>query len=192
MADIIEESKSNRATCRSCREKIDKGVLRFGAETPNAFGDGPSYQWHHLACAAGKMPAKVKEALKAFAGEVPNRAEIEAILANPPKSGKGGGAKAAANFPYAERASTSRSKCLSCEEAIEKGQLRVAVEREVDTGSFVTKGPGYLHPGCAVEFTGDDNLLEGIKANSASLAEADFSELSSALGGEGGEEAAPE
>ena len=52
MADIIEESKSNRATCRSCREKIDKAVLRFGAESPNAFGEGPSYQWHHLACAA--------------------------------------------------------------------------------------------------------------------------------------------
>ncbi len=180
MADIIEESKSNRATCRTCREKIDKGVLRFGAETPNAFGDGPSYQWHHLACAAGKMPAKVKEALKAFSGEVPNRAEIDAILANPPKAK--GGAKAAAAYPYAERASTGRSKCLSCEEAIEKDQLRVAIEREVDTGAFVTKGPGYLHPGCALEFTGDEKLLEGIKANSASLSEADFSELESSLG----------
>ncbi len=185
MADIIEESKSNRATCRTCREKIEKGVLRFGAETENAFsGDGVSYMWHHLACAAGKMPAKVKEALNAFSGTVPNRAEIDAILANPPKS-KGGGKGAAAAYPYAERAATSRSKCLSCDEAIEKGTLRVAVEREVDTGSFVTKGPGYLHPGCAAEFTQDDDLLAHIKANSAALAEADFAELATGLAGEG-------
>ncbi len=174
MADIIEESKSNRATCRTCREKIDKSVLRFGAETPNAFGDGPSYQWHHLACAAAKMPAKVQEALKAFAGPVPNRAEIDAILANPPKA-KGGAAKAA--FPYAERASTGRSKCISCETPIEKDTLRIAVEREVDTGAFVTKGPGYLHPACAREFTGDEGLLEAVKANSTALSQADLAEL---------------
>ena len=74
-----------------------------------------------------------------------------------------------------------RSKCLSCEEAIEKDTLRVAVEREVDTGAFVTKGPGYLHPHCALEFTGDDELLAHIKANSAALSEGDFSELEAGL-----------
>jgi len=30
-----------------------------------------------------------------------------------------------------------------------------AVEREVDTGSFVTKGAGYLHAKCALEHEGD-------------------------------------
>ena len=34
MANIIEESKSSRATCRSCRQKIEKGTLRFGEEIP--------------------------------------------------------------------------------------------------------------------------------------------------------------
>ena len=116
MAHMIEEAKSSRATCRTCREKIEKGVLRFGEETPNTFDPGgpPSYLWHHLACAAKKRPADVKIALDAFAGNVPNRAEIDAILAAPPKLGAG----EKPPFPYAERASTGRSKCLECEEAI--------------------------------------------------------------------------
>ncbi len=37
MADVIEASPSGRATCRTCKKKIDKGVVRFGEETPNAF-----------------------------------------------------------------------------------------------------------------------------------------------------------
>ncbi len=180
MANVIEESKSNRATCRTCREKIDKGVLRFGEETVNTFSSdgGTSYFWHHLACAAGKVPAKVKEALASYTGTVPEREKLDAILAAPPKAAKGA-AKAA--FPYVERAATGRSKCMSCDEAIEKGTLRVAVEREVDTGSFSTTGPGYLHPACSLEYTKDDDLLEKIKANMPDLAEADLNELAEGL-----------
>jgi Poly(ADP-ribose) polymerase and DNA-Ligase Zn-finger region len=182
MADVIEESKSNRATCRTCRQKIEKGVLRFGEETENTFSPdgGSSYFWHHLECAAGKVPAKVKQALGVFTGTVPNREKLDAILAAPPKAAAGkGGAKAA--FPYAERASTGRSKCMHCDEAIEKGTLRVAVEREVDTGAFTTTGPGYLHPGCAAEYTGDDELIAKIKANMPDLPAADLAELAEAM-----------
>lgn len=165
MADTIEASKSNRAICRTCKLKIEKGVLRFGEETVNAFSsEGElTYQWHHLACAAGRLPAKVKAALAAFSGEVPERDALEAILANPPKAAGKAGAKA--KYPYAERASTGRSKCLACDEAIEKGTLRIAVEREVDTGAFTTTGPGYLHPACAREHTGNEALLAEIQAN---------------------------
>lgn len=185
MANVIEESKSNRATCRTCRLKIEKGVLRFGEETPNTFSadGGSSYMWHHLECAAGKMPDKVKEALAVYAGPVPDREKLEAILAAPPKaSARSGGSAPKGNYPYAERAATGRSKCLSCEEPIEKGTFRIAVEREVDTGSFSTTGPGYLHPGCARDYTGDPEILEKVKANMPSLTEADVSELSQAIG----------
>ena len=40
MAHKIEMAKSGRATCRTCREKIDKDTLRFGEETANAFDPG--------------------------------------------------------------------------------------------------------------------------------------------------------
>jgi predicted nucleic acid-binding Zn ribbon protein len=154
---MIESAKSGRASCRVCRKKIEKGELRFGEEAPNAFDPdgGSSYFWHHLACAAQKKPNELKQALAAFTGEIPNRAEIDALLqAAPP------------DFPYAERAPTGRSKCLACGTAIEKDALRVAIEREVDTGAFVTKGAGYLHLACAKGHVNDPELLGKLKAHS--------------------------
>ena len=67
MAHTIEPAKSGRASCRSCRQPIGKGELRFGEDVPNAFSDSgePSYQWHHLACAAEKKPAQFTLALAA-------------------------------------------------------------------------------------------------------------------------------
>ena len=178
MANVIEESKSSRATCRTCRQKIDKGVLRFGEETPNQFNEGEvSYFWHHLACAAGKKPLLVKEALANFTGNVPDREALEAQLA----SAKPKAAPGERPFPYAERATTSRSKCMQCDEPIDKGVLRMVVEREVDTGSFVRKGPGYLHAACAKQFTGEPELLEQMKKNTPELTSTDLEELAAAL-----------
>ncbi len=179
MPHVIEEAKSGRATCRTCRQKIDKGALRFGEETPNQFdAGGTSHMWHHLLCAAQKKGAILKPVLDAYPGEVPNRAELDAAIANPPKAS--GGPKAA--YPYAERASTGRSKCIQCDEPIAKDELRVAVEREVDTGTFTRTGPGYLHAKCALENTGDAELFAKIRANSTGLSESDAAQLQQALG----------
>ncbi len=183
MANIIEESKSNRATCRSCRQKIEKGVLRYGEEMPNAFdpeGAAASYAWHHLLCAAKKKPSDVKAALAAFSGEVPNRDEVEKVLSEAKETTK-------PPFPYAERAPSGRSKCLVCGEAIDKDDLRVAIEREVDTGSFTAKSAGYLHAACAPQHeSAQEELFPKLKANSRGLAEADLSELEQALQSAGG------
>ena len=178
MANVIEESKSARATCRTCKQKIDKGVLRFGEETPNQFNEGEvSYFWHHLSCAATQKPLLVKGALANFAGNVPDRAALEELLNNARSKTPAGERP----FPFAERASTGRSKCMQCEELIEKGSLRVAVEREVDTGSFVRKGPGYLHSSCAKEHTCDAELFEKVKKNAPELTAADLDELRQVL-----------
>lgn len=182
MAHMIEEAKSGRASCRTCKKTIGKGELRLGEEVVNAFSESGSmsYQWHHLECAAKKKPLVLEEALKTTDVNVPNRAALETEIAANKKNQKPG------NFPYAERAKTSRSTCLSCSESIEKGTLRIAVEREVDTGSFVTKGAGYLHAACAAEwipentdFEGD--LLKAITGNSTSLEPADVEALKAEL-----------
>lgn len=173
MDNVIEVAKSGRATCRTCRKKIDKGALRFGEAAENAFDPdgGMSLRWHHLECAAKQLPAKVKPALEAYGGDVPNRAEVESLLA---AGKKGGGQKA---FPYAERAPTGRSRCIECDQAIEKGTWRVAIEREIDTGSFVRTGAGYLHPACVEAQAGD--VWDEVEANSG-LDEAEQKELSGA------------
>lgn len=167
MANVIEEAKSGRASCRTCRKAIAKGELRLGVEVQTQFSDTPTVQWHHVLCAAGKHPAELKEALAAYGGEVPNRAELDQAM---DAAIRKGGAKPA-GFPYADRAPTGRAKCMQCEAAIEKGSSRVAVEREVDTGSFVTRGAGYLHPRCVAENLENvggslEDLIGGLRANS--------------------------
>jgi poly(ADP-ribose) polymerase-like protein len=167
MANVIEEAKSGRASCRTCKKTIAKGELRLGVETQTQFSDTPSLQWHHVLCAATKLPDELKAALAEYPGEVPNRAELEAAMAEAAKKG----AAKPAGFPYVDHAPTGRAKCMQCEQPIEKGALRVAVERELTIGANVTRGAGYLHPACVagnLENVGGsvDDLIEGLRANS--------------------------
>ena len=163
MAHLIEAAKSGRSTCRTCQKLIEKGALRFGFET-EGFEGNPGHIWHHLACAAKRFPTQVRELLPTFAGEVPNRAELDAVLAAP--AAKGGGVK---SFPFAERASTGRARCMECENAIEKGTFRIGVERDIEVMGVMRKGPGYYHPACATEL--GEGLMEKLKANSELPAE---------------------
>lgn len=167
MANVIEEAKSGRASCRTCKKAIAKGELRLGIEVQTQFSDTPSLAWHHAMCAAAKLPAELKEALAAYPGEVPNRAELDQAM---DEAIRKGGAKPG-GFPYADRAPTGRAKCMQCDEAIEKGSYRVAVEREIDTGTVTTRGAGYLHPRCVAENLENvggsvEDLTEGLRKNS--------------------------
>lgn len=182
MANVIEEAKSGRASCRTCKKPIAKGELRFGEEAPNAFGDAPSMRWHHLMCAAEKLPAELKDALDQYPGTVANRAELDQAMADSLAKGraKPGG------FPYADKAPTGRARCMQCSQPIDKDTLRVAVEREIDTGAMVTKGAGYMHPACVaanLEASGGDKaeLVEGLRQNSR-LVPADLDAVIAAIG----------
>jgi poly [ADP-ribose] polymerase 1 len=176
MAHTIEVAKSGRAGCRTCKNPIAKGELRFGEETANAFGEpgDMSYRWHHLKCAASKLPDELKSALATYEGDVPDREELDKLMA-----------EAAANkpppFPYADRAPTGRARCQACGEAIAKGALRVAIERELDRGMGATKGAGYLHPGCAAAYIEEqggthEKLTTELRANTR-LPDADLEAL---------------
>jgi poly [ADP-ribose] polymerase len=182
VAETIEVAKSGRSRCRVCRQPIDKGALRFGEEQQSAFAEGMQWVWHHLPCAAKKKPAQLRSALTSYAGEVPDRAALEQVLAESDKT--------ATVFPYAERASTGRSTCLQCRQPIEKGALRVATERELELGGMPRSGAGYLHPRCAPERLQRADLMEALRRNSRGLVEVDFDELArqlseSATGGGG-------
>jgi poly [ADP-ribose] polymerase len=185
MAHTIEIAKSGRASCKTCKQTIAKGDLRFGEEFVNQFSDngGTSYRWHHLACAAKKHPMALKGALEAYDGEVPDRAALDETIATSKANAK------PASFPYADRAATGRSKCMACREPIAKGELRVAVEREVDTGMFQTKGAGYMHPKCVPGWLEGDtageldaeSLLKGVEANSTTIDAAALGEIKAQL-----------
>lgn len=78
-----------------------------------------------------------------------------------------------AELPTADLAPTGRAKCIQCTQAIAKGSVRIAVLRSIDTGSFVTEGPGYLHPACASAWAeanweaGFSDLVEQVQRHSA-------------------------
>jgi hypothetical protein len=177
LAYTIEIAKSGRAQCRSCRTAIAKGELRFGEPQDGAFGDAgeASYRWHHLKCAASKVPDGLREALAGSACEVPERAELDKLLAE-------ADAKKPPPFPHADRAPTSRARCLECGEPIAKGDLRVAIEREIERGMTTTKGSGYLHPKCAATYaeghgSSHDELTASLRANTKSLSDDDLDQL---------------
>jgi poly [ADP-ribose] polymerase len=180
-ATTIEIAKSGRATCRACKKPIAKGELRFGLEGTGGFVDAstPTFMWHHLVCAAGKHPDETRAALAAYEGDIPDRAAVDAKLAEAE-------AKKPPPFPHADRAPTGRARCLECGEAIPKGALRVAIERDIERGMTTTKGAGYLHPACAaayVESQGSthDELTAAIQANTRDLSEADLAEIFSVV-----------
>lgn len=165
MAHTVEVAKSGRSTCRGCREKIEKGVLRFGEEVPNMFSEegGTAYRWWHLACAAekGKLANQVRDTLKSFDGEVPERDKLDAIIQQ----------NLHADYPFAEHAPNSRAHCRVCAETVQKGTLRIAFERVVETGMGIQRGAGYVHSTCALGYDdakalGKDGLLEALKEHS--------------------------
>ena len=154
MAHTIEVAKSGRSTCRGCRAKIEKGVLRFGEEVPNMFSEegGTTFRWWHLECAAtkGKLANEVRDALKSYPGEVPERDKLDKVIAD----------NLHADFPYAERAPNGRARCRVCSETIDKGTVRVAFQRIVETGMGVQRGAGYVHSTCTMAFEDAKNLGE--------------------------------
>lgn len=80
---LIGVSPSGRASCKGCKEKIAKGELRFGEAARNAFSESgeASMRWYHLRCAAEKKPKLFGPTLAAYTGDVPDRAALEATVA---------------------------------------------------------------------------------------------------------------
>jgi len=168
---VIEPAKSGRASCGKCREKMAKGELRFGWWTYNDFAAEERHRWYHLKCGAQARPAEFRKAYLQCTAEIEDRDAIDALLV---KHLKG-------TYPYAERAPSGRSGCLSCGDKIAKGTLRIAVETEVDTGNFVAKRPGYLHVGCGASWIGGEDLFDDLEANSPRLNDDDRDALEAGL-----------
>jgi len=183
---MIEEARSSRSRCRSCRTKIDKGVLRLGILLEGPYGTG--YLWHHLTCAAKRrfedVEAAYGEQAWAEGVAVPELDELRKLKA---KADEKKASKKLA--PYAERAPSGRSKCKHCDELIEKDSWRVALLREVVFGSQVRSAPVNVHPGCvAAEIRAEDCATEtegfeqALRANSSGVSAADIDEVLEAIG----------
>lgn len=179
MAHIIEEAKSGRAGCRTCRKPIAKGELRFGEEVENQFADGGemTHRWHHMACAAGSKTDALRVTLDSNVASVPDalRAELDKLMSE-------ADAKKPPPFPHADKAPSGRAKCQACGETIAKGEIRVAFERDIERGMQVMKGAGYLHPKCSAahfeeQGMSHDDLTDALRKNTRDLAGAELDKL---------------
>ena len=176
MPDVLEPAASGRAKCRGCREKIDKGALRFGEAVPNPFGDGDTTHWYHLMCAADARPDKLDLVLSITEHEVPSRSELERAVAAGVENPK------LALVQRAERSPSGRARCRQCRERIEKGALRVAVLNDPDP--LAMPSTSFVHLSCAPAHVGRTGLLEKLERVSTDLEPADVDELSRALADE--------
>lgn len=172
MSDVIEPAASGRAKCRRCREKIDKGALRFGERVPNAFGEGEATLWYHLTCAAEKRPEKLAAALR----ERPDAlelGELERVIADGVENPK------LSAVQRAEHAPTGRARCQHCREKIDKDALRVAYERDEEPMGMASVS--YVHAACAVAHFGRAGLLAKLYRTSPVLDDADRDALRRAI-----------
>ena len=173
MSDPIEPAATGRASCRRCREKIEKGELRFGERIPSSFGEGEQTLWYHLRCAAERLPAKLDAALAAYDGEVPERDELLRITASGKQNEK------LAMVQKVDRAPTGRAHCQQCHETIPKGDLRVAIDRDQE-GMMPTTS--YLHVRCAPAYLGSEGLKSKLERVAKALPAEDQSALAEQLG----------
>ena len=169
----VEGARSARSSCKACRKKIDKGVLRLGVMIEGPFGSG--YLWYHLKCAAKRRIEDVEAAYaeKAWdAGvEVPPIEELRKLAAESAEEKK---QKKVA--PYVEIAPSGRSKCKQCAEFVEEGAPRVVILRAVEFGNQVRNGPIAVHPKCvAAALEAPDSATEApglraaLRANSSDI-----------------------
>jgi hypothetical protein len=165
MAHKVEVAPSGRASCRGCKKTIGKGELRFGEEFASPYSEegGMSFRYWHLACAATKMANELAEALSAYDGPpIEQRAELDAVIAEHTRP----------SMPYAERASTGRARCRSCEQGIPKGALRIAFERVYDGPMGPQKVAVYVHPKCVAGYLAREKEAGGTPPEMAELVRA--------------------
>lgn len=135
---VLELAKSSRSSCQICKEKIEKGALRFGAEGDREFHSKPSYKWHHWDCALEKCdPRRIMNALDQWDGEIPDTDESLEKLSNRIKWED-------AKAPAFDIAPTNRAKCVVCRKPIEKDSIRGVV---MSSGDHSLE-KRLVHPNC--------------------------------------------
>ncbi len=161
MSNIIEKAKSGRAKCRTCGEKIEKGVYRFGEEV-NTY-DHPSFRYHHLECVAKINPVELDKVLNNTKEDISNKEELKALIVKSKKK-----------FIYGESYDyPGKLRCYYCGERIHENLIIVQEE-----GSFTTeRRETYIHVACARHAIDDDNIIETIKENKYKLKEKQMNEI---------------
>lgn len=152
-----EYAKSNRSTCKSCQSIITKDSFRIAKVVPATQFDGYMPVWHHASCMF-KMRGKINslddvegldnlrwEDQKKLRAYIEGTTPVTDSKGTEEATGGGGGG----DGEYAiENAKSSRSACKSCNEKIEKGQVRISTMVSSESSKFRGKAPAWRHAKC--------------------------------------------
>ncbi|MBA3563756.1 MAG: hypothetical protein H0W33_07055 [Gammaproteobacteria bacterium] len=177
MTHVIEHSPSGRAKCRGCDTKIGKGELRFGERRPNAFGEGEMTLWFHVPCAAYKRPEPFLEMIDDQADDLAAN-DLTVARTLKPAAEFGIEHRRVPRLDTVDRAPTSRARCRSCQELIEKDTWRIGLVF-FEEHRF---GPsGFIHAACAEAYFGTTEVLERISHFNPALDAGDIHAIEAAL-----------
>lgn len=161
MADDLpfkaEYAKSNRSSCKSCKDNISKDSLRLAKMVQSPHFDGKIPHWFHYNCFFKKIKAKASSDISGF--DSLRWDDQEKIRGKMDGGGEGGGKgtqppNSVADDLLVEYAKSSRSKCKKCKEQIDKGEVRLAKVKEPDAESSAPAGvaiPWWHHIDCFLE-----------------------------------------
>ncbi|MFX0013754.1 MAG: hypothetical protein ACFFB2_03235 [Promethearchaeota archaeon] len=163
---IIEHAKSGRASCRTCRKRLEKDEVRVGIPFTFTRPNGEeisSFRYYHVICVPYD---RIKSVLEVFPSlSIIDKEKKEKLFESLKKRekdemGKLQEKKSELKKPFLEPSKSSRGSCRICEKKIEKGILRVAEpsQIELDDGRkfFSHK---YFHMTCYIESSRDRPLL---------------------------------
>jgi len=128
--------------------------------------------WFHLACAAYKRPGAFLETLTTTAETIETRETLER------EARLGVTHRRLPRVNTAERASTGRAVCRSCQQTLQKDAWRITLVYYED-GRFVPSG--FIHVGCARPYLETTDIIGRLKHFTPGLTEADVSEIQAEL-----------
>uniref|UniRef100_A0A665TTI1 Poly [ADP-ribose] polymerase n=1 Tax=Echeneis naucrates TaxID=173247 RepID=A0A665TTI1_ECHNA len=128
-----EYAKSGRASCKKCKENIEKGSLRMAIMVQSPMFDGKVPHWHHFSCFWQRAAAQSTADIAGFSAlrwkdqeKVKKAIESGGTTGGKGDQQSGAGAEKTLNDFAVEYAKSNRSTCKGCEQKIEKDQIRVS------------------------------------------------------------------
>ncbi|KAI6186128.1 Poly [ADP-ribose] polymerase [Aphelenchoides besseyi] len=118
---------SNRSACKSCKEKIDKDVLRMSARTPSRYFEGLQDNWFHFDCFwSGRARRGITNSVISGFDSLKwdDQELIRDRLRNLENTAEDFGLPKSLTVK-AEYAKTGKSKCHTCKKTIENESLRL-------------------------------------------------------------------
>ncbi|XP_053681345.1 poly [ADP-ribose] polymerase [Anopheles nili] len=167
---LAEYSKSSRASCRFCKQKIDKDVLRIAAMVQSAMFDGKVAQWYHDDCFFKKQRPKTEGDIAHFeALRYEDQKKVRDAIAKLAQGvipvsggGKGKGKKRSASDALSlkdfgvEYAASGRAMCRGCEQKILKDEMRIKkIVYDTEVGMKYGGQPLWHHAECFAKVRSD-------------------------------------